>query len=214
MKNILANIRDWFKRYFIAGLVTLIPIAVTIWLLKTIIIWADGFFKVFIPPALYPEHLIGRPIPGIGIIVTVVFVLFIGVLTRIYIGKKILEMGDKIISKIPIGRSIYKGAKQFLSTIVTADKKAFKQVALIEYPRKGMWAMCFVTSEVTGSIAQPLPDKHYYVFLPTTPNPTSGFLLLIPEKDMIILDIQVDEAIRVIISGGVVTKKSKLPSET
>ena len=210
MKKILSKIQNWFKRYFIAGIVTLIPIAVTVWFLKTAIIWADGFFKVFLPPALYPEKLIGRHIPGVGIIVTVIFVLLVGALTRLYFGKKIISLGDKLFSKIPFGKSIYKGAKQFLGTIVTTDKKAFKQVALIQYPRPGVWAMCFVTSEVTGKVKANLAEKHFYVFLPTTPNPTSGFLLLVPEKDLTILDLAVDEAIRIIISGGVVSEKIPL----
>ncbi|OGP13437.1 MAG: hypothetical protein A3I75_08020 [Deltaproteobacteria bacterium RIFCSPLOWO2_02_FULL_50_16] len=212
MKTLVSEIQSGFKKYFIAGLVTLIPIAVTLWFLKTVIIWADGFFKVFLPPLLYPERLIGRHIPGVGIVVTVTFVFLIGVLTRLYFGKKILNWWDQLFSKIPLGKGIYKGAKQFLGTIITADKKAFKQVALIQYPREGMWAFCFVTSEVTGGVRKDLKEKHYYVFMPTTPNPTSGFLLLVPEKNLLIVDVPVDEAIRIIISGGVVTERSSMAS--
>ena len=207
MTSLFAPIRSLFKKYMLAGLATLIPIAMKIWILKILILWADGFFKGFFPRFLHPENLIGRSIPGIGFVVTILLILLVGMLTRLYFGKKILEWGDRIFSRIPFGRGIYKALKDFVALTFSEDGKSFKQVALIEYPRHGMWALCFVTTEASGEIQQKTNQKVFNVFLPTTPNPTSGYLLLIPEQDLIILDMKVEQAMKIIISAGVVQEK-------
>jgi uncharacterized membrane protein len=173
-----------------------------------LILWADGFFKSFVPSALHPESLFGRPIPGVGIVVTIIIILLFGVLTRLYFGKMILRWGDNLFSKIPLGRGVYKALKDFVSLTFSEGGKGFKQVAMIEYPRKGTWALVFVTSEATGQIQEKSHEKVYSVFLPTTPNPTSGYLLLVPEKDLIILDMKVEQAMKIIISAGVVQEKA------
>lgn len=207
MKSFFPAIRSLVKSYMLAGLATLIPIAMTIWILKVLIIWADGFFKGFLPSFLHPEQIFGRPIPGIGIVATLLLILLVGILTRLYFGKKILEWGDRLFSKIPFGKGVYRALKDFVALTFSEEGKSFKQVALIEYPRRGMWAMCFVTTEATGEIQKKTNEKVVNVFLPTTPNPTSGYLLLIPEKDLIILDMKVEQAMKIIISAGVVQEK-------
>lgn len=207
MKAFFAALRGMFRTYMLAGLATLIPVVATIWILKILILWADGFFKSFLPNFLYPENLIGYKIPGIGIAITLLLILLVGVLTRVYFGKKLLALGDRLFSKLPFGKTIYKALKDFVSLTFSADGKSFKQVALVEYPRKGMWALCFVTTEASSEIQRKTKEKVVNVFLPTTPNPTSGYLLLVPEKDLIILEMKVETAMKIIISAGVVQHK-------
>ncbi len=193
-----------FRTYFLAGLATLIPIFATLWVLRTLILWADGFFKSFLPAALKPENLFDTTIPGIGIIFTVVTILIVGILTRAYFGKKMVDWWDALFSRIPFGKNIYKTFKQFVEITFSDKSESFKKVALIEYPRAGSWALCFVTGEASGEIQTKTQHKVYSVFLPTTPNPTSGYLLFIPEDELILLNMTTEDAMKIIISAGVV----------
>lgn len=207
MKSPLQAFKSLLKNYFFAGLATLIPIALTVYILKILIMWADTFFKHFIPSAFYPENIIGRDIPGIGIVITFLLIVLVGILTRLYIGKILISWGDRIFSRIPFGKGVYKALKDFVGMTLQEGGSSFKQVALIEYPRQGTWAIVFVTGEATGEIQDKTGEKVYTTFLPTTPNPTSGYLLMVPEKDLTILDMKVDQAMKIIISAGVVKEE-------
>jgi len=214
MKSFLRTVKTILKSYFLAGLATVIPIALTIWILKVLIVWADGFLKSFLPQALYPENLLGIDIPGLGIVFTITIILLVGVLTRLYIGKKILAWWDTLFSKIPLGKGVYSALKDFVSLTFSKDGKSFKQVALIEYPRHGMYAIAFVTGPATGQIQAKTDKRVFNVFLPTTPNPTSGYLLMVPEDELIILDLRVEQAMKIIVSAGVVQEKTLLANSS
>lgn len=207
-----STLRTILKNYFFAGLATLIPIVMTIWILKVLILWADDFFSSMMPKFLQPEQIFGREIPGVGIVMTIALILLVGVLTRLYFGKKLIELGDRILLRVPFGKGVYKALKQFVSLTFSEGGKSFKQVALIEYPRKGSYALAFVTTEASADIQAKTGQKLINVFLPTTPNPTSGYMLMLPEEELIILDMKVELAMKIIISAGVVQESEQLTS--
>ncbi len=208
MKKIWETLLAIFKKYFIAGALVLVPIIVTIWVLKAIALWADSFILSLIPSGLKPEIFLEKTIPGVGIAVTIAITLLVGVITRLYFGKKLLKLGDLIISKIPIGRGVYNIVKQFLSEILTQDKKKFKGVALVQWPRAGTYMIGFITGEPPAFLARAGEGPWVNVFIPTTPNPTSGFYVVFPKKDIVPLDISVDHAFKLIISGGIFSQNN------
>jgi uncharacterized membrane protein len=206
MKKIWETLTAIFKKYFIAGALVLVPIIATIWVLKSIALWADSFIIALIPSGLKPEKFLEGTIPGIGIVVTIALTLLTGVLTRLYFGKQIVKLGDRIISKIPIGRGVYNIVKQFLSEILTQDKKRFRGVCLVEWPREGMYMLAFITGDPLPQVHNIKPGPWMSLFIPTTPNPTSGFFVMLPQEKVVPLDISVDHAFKLIISGGIVTQ--------
>ncbi|MBU4484692.1 DUF502 domain-containing protein [bacterium] len=210
MKKIFTALKVLFKKYFIAGALALLPIAGTVWLLKVIILTTDNFFTSFIPKPFRPETLIGYDIPGLGVIFALFFVTLVGVITRLYFGKVLVKFGDQILGKIPLGRGIYRGLKQFVNTIFIKDEKnkRFRRSVLVEYPKKGTYVIAFVTGDCQKKIQDTQAEHLIYVFVPTTPNPTSGFLLVVPEKETIPLDMSTEEAFKLLISGGIVTSES------
>lgn len=209
MKQIWEAVKAIFKKYFIAGTLVLIPIIVTIWVLKAITIWADSFIISLIPTQLLPQSIYERVVPGVGLVVTIGLILITGVLTRLYFGKKLVSLGDLIMSKIPIGRSIYNVIKQFLSEILTRDKKRFRGVALIQWPKQGTYMLGFVTGDPILSLKKLGPGPWVNIFIPTTPNPTSGFFVMLPQSEVVPLDISIDYAFKLIISGGIVTQENE-----
>ncbi len=209
MKQIWIAVKEIFKKYFIAGTLVLIPIIVTIWVLKAITLWADSFIISLVPSQLLPPFLYKRVIPGVGLIVTIGLILITGIFTRLYFGKKLVSLGDRIMSKIPIGRSVYNVIKQFLSEILTRDKKRFRGVALIEWPRKGCYALAFITGDPIPALEKVGQGPWVNIFIPTTPNPTSGFFIMLPKSEVVPLDISIDYAFKLIISGGIVTQDNE-----
>ena len=203
MKNFLSGLKSIFKKYFIAGAVVLIPIIGTLWILKTLILWVDELFASFIPGRLQPESLFGWNVPGLGLAITVALILVTGVLTRLYMGNKLIQWGDRLIQKIPFGRGIYTALKQFLKTVASQDNTSFKRPVLVEFPAQGTYTIGFITGQ-SFIPSKDLQDKKMVsVFIPTTPNPTSGFLTLVEESRLIPLSISTEKAFKTIISGGV-----------
>lgn len=198
------GLKTIFKKYMIAGTAVLVPLIGTYLILKFIILSIDNMMISLLPLRFQPQQIFGQYVPGLGLIATIILILFMGLLTRLYIGKMLMNMGDRIISKIPLGRGIYSGMKQFVSTVISGRKDKFKSVVVIEYPRKGCWVIGFLTSESMGCVQGLADDTMVNVFVPTTPNPTSGYLAIIPKRDVRRLDIGVDEAFKIIISGGIV----------
>lgn len=193
-----------FKRYFVSGLLVLIPIIGTIWILKILILYADGMFTGLLPARFRPDAIFGRTIPGIGLLITIGLVLLVGVVTRHYIGKKLLEYGDRIITKIPLGRGIYKAIKQFMRAFVSDEEGSqYKRVVAVEYPRRGCYMIGFVLGPIQPAVQNKFDHPWISIFLPTSPNPTSGFMISVPEKESIPLNITVDQAFKYIISGSV-----------
>lgn len=196
----------FLKKTFLAGLIALIPIAGTLWLLKIIIFTAEGMAQALIPSRFRPINMIGYNIPGMGIVAALIVVFLVGLFTRLYIGRRVLAYGDKLFSSIPFGRGIYSAIKQFLGTITGDQQKSFRQVVLVEYPSPDIFAIGFLTGYTRGEIQAKTPSRVMNIFIPTTPNPTSGFLLLFPEEKVTFLDMPVEDAFKFIVSGGVVAK--------
>lgn len=188
----------------IAGTAVLVPLIGTYLILKFIILSADDLAISLLPARLHPDELFGKDIPGLGLIATIILILIVGILTRLYFGKKLVQLGDYIMSKIPLGRGIYSGIKQFMSAILTRSEEKFKSVVAVEYPRKGCWVIGFVTAEPIPQIRRIDERRLLNIFVPTTPNPTSGFMIMVPQEDTKPLDMGIDEAFKLLISGGIV----------
>ena len=192
------------RNYFITGIVVLIPIGLTLYLTKFIIDISSGL----LPQELNPNYYLPFKIPGLEIIVTVLFITIIGGLSLSFIGKKILQMFNDLLKRIPILRTIYSAVGQLTETFAPQDKSQKKSVVLVEYPRKGSWAVGFATKDNEGEISNKTNKKLVNVFVPTTPNPTSGFLLMFPKKEVIYLDMSFEEASKFIVSAGTSNPKS------
>ena len=192
-KNIVAKLRN----NFIAGVVVLIPIGITIYLTLFII----NISSRILPKELNPNHYLPYDIPGVEIFITFILITFIGWLSLSFLGKKLLEIFNGILKKIPILRTIYSAITQMTTTFTKSEGNR-KNVVLVEYPRKGSWAVGFATRDNVGEISNKTKQNLVNVFVPTTPNPTSGFLLMFPKEDVIYLDITFEEASRFIVSAG------------
>ena len=190
------------RNYFITGVVVLIPIGFTLYLSKILI----KFSSKIIPENINPNNYLPYSIPGIEIIISILFITIVGGLSLSFLGKKILKIIDDLFKRIPFLRTVYSAILQMTETFSNKDDDK-KSVVLIEYPRKGVWAVGFATKENTGEMAQKTNQKLINVFVPTTPNPTSGFLLMIPKEDLIYLDMDFEEASKFIVSAG--TSRSK-----
>ena len=192
-RSILEKIRN----YFIAGVVVLIPIGITIYLTLFLV----SITSKILPKEINPNHYLPYNIPGLEILMSVILITLIGFLSLSFIGRKLLDVFDNILKKIPILRTIYSAIVQMTETFTKSDNKK-KNVVLVEYPRKGSWAVGFATKENTGEISNKTQKKLINVFIPTTPNPTSGFLLMFPKEDVIYLDLTFEEASKFIVSAG------------
>ncbi len=213
----------WLRNNFFAGVVVVTPIAATSWLIYTFVTFVDrsvgGLIEQIsgwtgLPIADFYGAIDGPlTIPGLGVLIAFVFLTFLGVLARNIIGRFFIGLGESIVDRLPFIRSIYAPIKQILETVFRDQGEAFKDVALVEYPKEGSWALCFVTATAQGEIADQLAAEHnngepnVAVFIPTTPNPTSGFLLYVPRSKLRILDMSVEDGARAIISFGIVTHK-------
>ena len=187
------------RGYLLAGLVVWLPILVTMGVLRFIIDLLDNL----IPKAYQPEQFLGHYIPGVGVILSFVLLLATGILATNYFGQRLVAWSDSMLSKIPLVRSIYKTVKQVINALLSTNSEAFRKVVLIEYPRKGLWSIAFQTGNVGAEINAQAEEEMISVFIPTTPNPTSGFLILVPKKEVIELNMSVDAALKYIISLGV-----------
>ena len=199
-------IKKLFKRYFAAGLLVFVPLILTIMILQGIIKYADVILINILPDAVLPENLFGFHIQGLGLVATVIFILFAGFLTRVYIGKRMILWGELLMEKIPVGRSIYSGIKQFMQTFFS-DNSQFKGVALVEFPRRDCWTVGFITGEAVPELQQlSIQQKWVSVFVPTAPSPVNGFLIMLPESDIKPINMTIDHAFKLILSGGIVQK--------
>jgi len=191
------------KKYFITGLLIWIPVVITIWVLEVIVTTLD-LTLVLLPETWQPKELIGRTIPGLGVLLTL-FVLFLtGLLTRNFIGERLVSVWESLLGRIPIVRSIYSSVKQVSDTILSPNGQAFRQALLIQYPRAGIWTIAFQTGVPAPEVQRLIQSDMVAVYVPTTPNPTSGFFLMLPRAEVIELDMSVDEALKYVVSMGVV----------
>lgn len=196
------------RNYFITGLLITLPIAFTIFILNFLFRLLDDslsptFTKLLIMAGAPIKE--GYRIPGLGVFMTLVVIFLIGVITTNVMGAKLLQLGEKILERIPVVRNVYTGAKQVVTTIATTDTGAFNEVVVVEFPRKGIWSMGFITSQTRGEVQDITEEEVVNVFVPTTPNPTSGFLIFVPKCDTTSLSMTVEEGIKMVISCGIVT---------
>ncbi|HJP37927.1 MAG: DUF502 domain-containing protein [Gammaproteobacteria bacterium] len=192
-----------FRRYLIAGLLVWIPIGFTLFVLNLVIGLMDRTL-LLLPLAYQPEHLLGIKIPGLGILLSIIVLLLTGMLVANFIGKRFVSASERLLNRIPLVRSIYSASKNFAEVLFTNTSQAFKKVLLIEYPRKGVYSLCFQTSTELAEIQARTSADMICVFVPTTPNPTSGFIIMVPVEDTIELDMDIESALKMIVSLGVV----------
>lgn len=192
------------RTYFFTGLVVAAPIAITIYLTVAFVSFVDAQVARLLPEALQPWAQLPFTIPGLGVLLVVIALVMLGAFTANVAGRWLIGLGERLVGRMPVVRNIYNALKQIFETVLAQSDQSFKQVALIEYPRPGVWALAFVTGPTRGEIQARSNEELLSVFLPTTPNPTSGFLLFIPRRDVVILDMTVEEGAKLIISGGLV----------
>lgn len=185
------------RKWFIAGLLVWLPLGVTLVVIRFIVNLLDASL-VLVPAAHRPE------VPGLGVLLSIAIVLLTGALAANLIGRRLVGWGEALLNRIPLVRSIYGGMKKLAETVFSESSTAFRQPILIEYPRKGVWSVAFITGEPIGEVQDKTRDQVLTCFVPTTPNPTSGFIVLVSRQDVILLDMSVEEAMRLVISLGVV----------
>ena len=191
------------RKYFVTGLLILVPLAITIWVLSLIISTMDQSL-LLLPERWRPEAVVGFHIPGLGTILTLLFIFLTGLATRNFIGKRIVWLWEGMLTRIPVVRSIYSSVKQVSDTLFSSSGNAFRKALLVQYPRQGSWTIGFLTGVPGGDVRNHLQGDYVSLYIPTTPNPTSGFFLMVPRADTIELDMNVDEALKYIVSMGVV----------
>ena len=209
-RGLLARLRT----YFLTGIVVSAPVGITIWLIWLFVAFVDDTVVPLIPDAYNPSDVIGVSVPGIGVIVVLLVVTIIGFLVTNFFGRFMIKLGENMVSRVPVVRTIYGVLKQIFDAVLAQSEGAFREVILIEYPRKGIWVLGFVTSNTQGEVRRVMADEMVNVFLPTTPNPTSGFLLFVPRKDCITLNMTVEEGVKLVISGGIVSPPDPEDTET
>jgi uncharacterized membrane protein len=193
------------RNYFFAGVIVVAPISITLYLAWLLIDFVDRNVTPLIPKQYNPETYLPFSVPGLGLLVMVVVLTIIGALAANILGRTLVGMGERILDRVPVIRNVYGALKQIFETVLKQSSTSFRQVVLIEYPRRGIWAIAFITGDTEGEVQNLTEDSLINVFLPTTPNPTSGFLLFVPQQDLVNLHMSVEEGIKMVISGGIVT---------
>lgn len=196
------------KRYFITGLLIWVPLVITGWVLSTIVSTLDQSLRL-LPETIHPLALFGFSIPGAGAVLTLLMIFLTGLLAANFIGQKLVGWWDKLLSRIPVVNSVYKSVKQVSDTLFAPNGNAFRKTLLVQYPRHGSWTIAFMTGQPGGDLVNHLTGNYVSVYVPTTPNPTSGFFLMMPASEVVELDMTVDEALKYIISMGVVAPPSR-----
>jgi len=191
------------KRYFITGLLIWVPLVITGWVLSLIISTLDQSLRL-LPQSVHPENLVGFPIPGAGAVLTLAMILLTGLLAANFIGQKLVLWWEKLLTSIPVVNSVYNSVKQVSDTLFSPNGNAFRKAVLVRYPHQNSWTIAFLTGRPGGDVVNHLDGEYVSVYVPTTPNPTSGFFLMMPTKDVVELEMTVDEALKYIISMGVV----------
>jgi len=208
-RRILLLLREAVRRYFVAGVLFFAPIGITIWAMGSIVVWLDNlilpaFLKLVIPGLEDPPA-----VPIVGMLFTFFVIILLGVVARHFFGGEFQRAWERLLSRVPVARSIYAGIKQLLEAIFTTDQASrFNRVVMIEYPRKGVYALAFTTGPSRGEIQRLTETRMINCFLPTTPNPTSGFYLIVPENEIVNLDLTVEDAFKIVMSAGLVTPET------
>ena len=195
------------RNYFLTGIVVAAPISITIYISWWFINLVDGWIKPFVPNIYNPETYLPFTVPGVGLLFAIVGLTLLGALTANLFGRTIVAYGEMMLNRMPVVRNVYSALKQIFETVLKQSSTTFQEVAVIEYPRTGLYALVFVSTPTKGEVQERIEPENELlsVFLPTTPNPTSGFLLFVPRKDVVVLDMSVEEAAKMVISAGLVT---------
>ncbi len=196
------------KKYFITGLLIWIPLANTIWVLKLVVDVLDQSL-LLLPYRLHTENWLGFHVPGLGAILTLVIVLLTGIFATNFFGAQLVRLWHQVLHRIPVVNSIYSSVKQISDTLFSSSGQAFRKALLVQWPCPGMWTIGFLTGTPSGEVARSIPADCVSVYVPTTPNPTGGYFVIVPRKDVVELDMTVDEALKYIISMGVVPPNGK-----
>ena len=204
-RGLLARLRN----YLITGILVTAPIGITIWLIWAFVNFVDGTVMPLVPEKYNPETYLPFSVPGLGVILVLAVLILIGMVFRSFLGRFVVRLGERLLDRMPVVRHVYGALKQVFEAVLAQESGAFREVVLVEYPRRGIWVIGFVTSTSQGEIQNRFEETVANVFIPTTPNPTSGFLLFVPRQDLIALDLTVEEGVKLVISGGIVTPPDK-----
>ena len=207
------NLMPRIRRYFLAGFLVTAPLGITVLIAWWIINFIDEWVTPLIPTKYNPETYLPFSLPGLGLLILFIVLTLIGALTAGLIGRWVVRTGERILNRMPVVRSVYSAIKQIFETILAQQSNAFREAVLIEYPRRGIWAIGFITGTTKGEVQNLTLEETVNIFLPTTPNPTSGFLLFVPREEVVPLDMSVEEAVKMVISGGIVTPPDRRPKE-
>ena len=219
------SLLSWLRASFLTGLVVIAPVGLTIWLIWSVVGWIDGFVLPLVPGSYQPDRLlqdwlgldpeIQINIRGIGVVIFLIFTILVGWMAKGIIGRSLIRYGESLVERTPVVRTIYSGIKQISETVFAQSERSFEKACLIEYPRRGIWAIGFISTTTKGEVAMRGNDGRpmLSVFVPTTPNPTSGFLLFFPSDDVIELDMSVEDAAKLVISAGLVYPNGKDPTQ-
>ncbi len=200
---------------FLTGIVVIAPIGLTIWFIWSFMGFVDSVVLPLVPDRFNPGTYFDINLRGLGVVIFLIFTVIVGWVAKGLIGRSLLRFGESLVHRMPVVRSIYSGVKQIAETVFAQSDRSFEKACLVEYPRKGIWAIGFISTEAKGEIAEKpatSAGRLLSVFLPTTPNPTSGFLLYVPQQDVIVLDMTVEDAAKLVISAGLVYPNPKDPS--
>src|SRR6266513_2407911 len=194
------------RTYFLTGLVVAGPVAITIYLVWSFVTWVDDLVRPLIPPAFRPETYLPVKIPGLGLIIAFIALTLLGFFTANFVGRKFVEFGENLLGRMPVVRPVYRGLKQVFETLFSKSASTFRTVGLVEFPAPGMWSLVFLSSPPGSDITARLPtqEEHVSVFMPCTPNPTTGFFFYVPRREIIELDIAVEEAAKLIMTAGMI----------
>jgi len=207
----LGSIRGHLRGYFFAGVLVTAPLGITFYIAWLFIKWVDTQVTALLPPLYNPETYLPFSLPGIGLIIVCAALTLIGAVTAGMLGRFWFRTSERILARMPVIRSVYSAIKQIFETVLSHQSDAFREVVLFEYPRRGSWAMGFITGQTEGEVQDLTEDEVVNVFLPTTPNPTSGYLLFLPRRELVVLSMSVEEGIKMVVSGGIVTPPDKRP---
>ncbi len=202
------------RNYFLTGLIVAGPVAVTLWLIWYFVTWVDNLVRPLIPVAYRPETYLPLNIPGFGLVIVFLALTLLGFLTANLIGTRLVGFGESMLNRMPIVRPIYRTTKQIFQTLFSPSESSFRHVGLVEFPAPGMWSLVFLTQSPSAVIAKHLPQtEHVSAFLPCTPNPTTGFFFYVPKRDVIDLDITVEQAMSLLISAGIIQPGGEDPQD-
>jgi len=204
-----------FRNYFLTGLVVAAPISITVYLTWSFVSWVDTWVKPLIPSHYNPDNYLPFTVPGVGLLIAILFITALGALTANLFGRTVVRYGENVLDRMPLVRSLYKALKQIFETVLSQSQGSFEKVGLAEFPRRESWSIVFISTSTRGEVLHRVGggEPMWSVFMPTVPNPTSGFLMFMPQKDVVLLDMTVEEAAKLAISAGLVIPPFKDPAD-